>query len=118
MAAVPAPVAALLARAAGLDVSASGALGRDWDQAWHADYSPGPAALTAAQQAAAGHGRDWKTVRDLAWDVATRASWPAGYPVKRGISDAATALLAADLISEADFGTLTGPWRRVAGEVP
>ncbi len=103
----------LLAAAAALTGEQAVALAAAWDTLWHADGSPAPAAAAAPRAAAIGAGRDWDGARREAWNIAFRADWPvSGYPVRRGISDAAHAVLVRDLISGAEFAALYAPWQQ------
>lgn len=108
---------AFLARAVQLPPALAVPLGEAWDEAWHAEGSPGPAALARAVTAAAAAGRDWDGTRKAAWRIPVVQRWPvSGYTVRRALSDAAGAGLTRDLISDADYATLSGPWELVTGE--
>ena len=81
------------------------------------DGSPAPAALETARKAAGCAGLDWHGTRKAAWRAVMAAKLPeTGYTLRRAVSDAAHAVLARGLISEADFAALRGPWRQVTGE--
>lgn len=108
-------MAALLDKAAALDAAQAKALSIAWAVLWNAEGTIAPAALRRAKQAATDAGRDWEGARWRAWNLADSAPWPSSYQIRRGISDAAHALLVRDLISEADYAALRGPWDRVTG---
>lgn len=110
-------VTALLGQAAALDEAHLRSLSLAWDAAWHAEGSTAPAALRRAKQAAADAGRDWDAVRRRAWNLADHAP-RSSYQIRRGISDAAHALLTADLISDGDYAALRAPWDQVTGQAP
>ncbi|MGC2163403.1 MAG: hypothetical protein WA634_15955, partial [Silvibacterium sp.] len=108
----------LLDKAAALNAAQARALSLAWDELWHAEGSPAPAALRRAKQAATQSGRDWEDARRRAWNLADSAPWPSSYQIRRGISDAGHAILAADLISVADYAALRAPWDQVTGQAP
>lgn len=107
-------MAALLDKAAALDAAQAKALSIAWAVLWNAEGTITPAALRRAKQAALEAGRDWEGIRKQAWDLADSAPWTS-YQIRRGVSDAAHAELARDLISEADCKALRAPWEQVTG---
>jgi hypothetical protein len=106
-------VAALIDRAGRLTAEEVQALGapRYAARAARAAARAARAAAWAAAWDAA-----WDAAQDAAWDAARDAPWGAARNAAWDAARSALALVVRDLISEADFELLYGPWRSVIGE--
>jgi hypothetical protein len=114
-------VAALIERGKSISYAEAKRWGAAWDAARDAARD---AAWYAARDAA------WYAARDAAWDAARGAAWDAARGAARGAAwdaargaawdaarDAALAELSRDLITEAQYLELAGPWISVMGEI-
>jgi hypothetical protein len=98
-------VAALIERGKSITYAEAQRMDAAWDAAWG-----------AASHAAWGAARD--AARGAAWGAASHAAWGAARGAARGAAwGAALAELVRDLITDAQYRKLAGPWLTVVGEI-